>query len=175
MPSGEQNQRLTEYDDSGNVTKVTLKDKSQDTNIEADKDIVTSYTYDARNQITGSDYDYQTDEIYTYDDNGNRTNTGDHNRLSSDGICHYEYDNEGKTKDCKLVQVARTHSVRGGFSQRVSGRWQRYTKVKNAPEVGITLGGRSLFQLVFRASAFNRLRNMSVWSTTSWSLSCSNP
>jgi RHS repeat-associated protein len=42
---------VNEYDDDGNVTKTTRMDRSQDTNIEADKDIVTEYVYDARHRL----------------------------------------------------------------------------------------------------------------------------
>jgi len=43
---------ITEYDKNGNMTKVTRKEQSQDTGVEADKDIITEYTYDARNRRT---------------------------------------------------------------------------------------------------------------------------
>ena len=42
---------VNEFDDDGNVTKTTRMDRSQDTNIEADKDIVTEYVYDARHRV----------------------------------------------------------------------------------------------------------------------------
>jgi YD repeat-containing protein len=42
---------VTEYDDDGNVTKTTRKENSQDTGIEADKDIVTEYVFDARHRM----------------------------------------------------------------------------------------------------------------------------
>jgi RHS repeat-associated protein len=57
------------------------------------------YTYDSGGQLTVADYNYQTDEAYSYDANGNRTNTGydtdPNNRLASDGVYNYQYDDEG--------------------------------------------------------------------------------
>jgi YD repeat-containing protein len=62
-------------------------------------DGVSDYIYDAINQITGANHDSQTDESFTYDGNGNRVYgdyvVGGNNRLLSDGIYNYAYDNEG--------------------------------------------------------------------------------
>jgi RHS repeat-associated protein len=67
-----------------------------------------NYTYDTTNQLTGVDNTNQTDEAYSYDANGNRTNngyqTGSGNRLLSDGVYNYEYDNEGNRN--KRTEIA---------------------------------------------------------------------
>ena len=42
---------VNEYDSDGNVTKTTLKERTQDSNIEADKDIVTEFVYDSRHRM----------------------------------------------------------------------------------------------------------------------------
>ncbi len=75
------------FDDAGRIIQMTSLDGTS------------LFDYDDTNQLTEADHDYQGDENYTYDENGNRTNagyiTGDNNRLLSDGIYNYEYDNEG--------------------------------------------------------------------------------
>jgi RHS repeat-associated protein len=52
--------------------------------------------------LTAADASYRSDETYSYDANGNRTNTGystsSDNRLTSDGIYTYTYDDEGNLK-----------------------------------------------------------------------------
>ena len=61
------------------------------------------YAYDNTGQLTDADYTAQADEDYDYDATGNRTlvdetetyTTGDHNRLTSDGVHTYTYDGEG--------------------------------------------------------------------------------
>ena len=67
-----------------------------------------TYAYDLRGQLVGATYSAQTDEAYDFDANGNReavTNdgnpsgvtyeTGDDNRLTTDGAYAYQYDAEG--------------------------------------------------------------------------------
>ena len=72
-----------------------------------DVDGLTTFSYDDRGQLTGADRDVadaRGDETYQYDANGNRISshthgtsyqTGDNNRLLSDGTYDYEYDDEG--------------------------------------------------------------------------------
>jgi RHS repeat-associated protein len=60
-----------------------------------------TYTYDYRDQLTDADRTgTSNDETYVYDDNGNRNNAGFtpgvNNRLMSDGVYNYAYDNEGR-------------------------------------------------------------------------------
>ena len=58
------------------------------------------YSYDNRHQLIGAEFDgVSNDESYEYDENGNRINggftVGVNNRLLSDGVYDYDYDNEG--------------------------------------------------------------------------------
>jgi RHS repeat-associated protein len=75
------------YDAESRLTRLTTPEGSSD------------YTYDSRGQLTATNHSYQTDEANTYDGNGNRTTTGyqtgSNNRLLSDGVFTYTYDNEG--------------------------------------------------------------------------------
>jgi RHS repeat-associated protein len=82
------------YDASSRITQITNVDG------------VTDYSYDDRDQLIAAEYsnDNNLDESYSYDANGNRIEssihsdgyqTGDANRLLSDGTYNYEYDNEG--------------------------------------------------------------------------------
>ena len=84
------------------------------------------YTYDDTGQLTTADYDYQTDETYTYDANGNRTNTGydtdPNNRLASDGVYNYEYDDEGN-------RTKRTNISTGAVTEYTWDYRNRLTKV----------------------------------------------
>jgi len=54
MPTSPNHQNIVDrdYDLRGDVTRVTRKDKSQDTGIEGDKDIVVEYQYDQRQRMT---------------------------------------------------------------------------------------------------------------------------
>lgn len=63
-----------------------------------------AYTYDDRAQLVEVDRSSGADESYNYDANGNRESssvhgngyvTGDNNRLKSDGVYTYDYDNQG--------------------------------------------------------------------------------
>ncbi|MGF1486956.1 MAG: RHS repeat-associated core domain-containing protein [Prochloraceae cyanobacterium] len=58
-----------------------------------------TYDYDTTDQLIDATHTNQTNESYSYDQNGNRTNigysTGADNRLQTDGINTYTYDNEG--------------------------------------------------------------------------------
>ncbi|MCL6505348.1 MAG: hypothetical protein K6T86_21960 [Pirellulales bacterium] len=57
------------------------------------------YQYDETGQLVLADHDYQPDEQHQFDANGNRVTSGyqvgANNRLLSDGVFDYEYDNEG--------------------------------------------------------------------------------
>jgi RHS repeat-associated protein len=74
------------------------------------------YTYDDTDQLTAADHSVQNDEAYAYDANGNRTGNQTHlgattsstvttnNRITTDGVYHYEYDDEGnRNKRITLV------------------------------------------------------------------------
>lgn len=65
------------------------------------------FGYDDTDQLTSADHSVQDDEAYAYDENGNRTGNQTHlgattssivtanNRISSDGVYNYTYDDEG--------------------------------------------------------------------------------
>jgi len=81
-----------DYDDAHRLTEFDFGD-----------DMV-SYGYDSSGQLTSADYlaDVLSDENYDYTDNGNRTQANDvaytpdeQNRIESDGVFTYQYDNEG--------------------------------------------------------------------------------
>jgi RHS repeat-associated protein len=92
------------YDAANRVTRFSSPDG------------VSDYNYDERDQLLGSDHSYQSDENYSYDGNGNRVNTGyetgENNRLLSDGRYTYEYDAEGnRTKRVEVVSGEVTEYV----------------------------------------------------------------
>ena len=83
-----------EFDAAGRIRQIT------------DIDGTTDYSYDSTNQLTAADRSNPNnpDESYDYDANGNRISshlhdsdyvTGDNNRLESDGVYNYQYDDEG--------------------------------------------------------------------------------
>jgi RHS repeat-associated protein len=63
------------------------------------QDGTSGYGYDVNSQLVSADHSFQGDESYSFDLNGNRTmsgwETGANNRLLSDGVFDYAYDNEG--------------------------------------------------------------------------------
>jgi RHS repeat-associated protein len=75
------------YDAANRINRMTTPDGA------------TTYRYDQRNQLLGTDSNYQADEAYEYDANGDRTGAGyqseGNNRLASDGVYTYSYDDEG--------------------------------------------------------------------------------
>jgi len=72
---------------------------SRITSIDSLTDGLSTFTYDVTNQLTAADHNSQPDESYSFDLNGNRTMAGHtviaNNRLSTDGVYNYAYDNEG--------------------------------------------------------------------------------
>ena len=104
-----------EYDTEGRITQLT------------DTAGVTEYSYDDRDQLIGATHSDGTtpDESYEYDANGNRILshrhssdyvTGSANRLISDGIYDYEYDNEGNRT--KQTEIASGDSREFGYDHR---------------------------------------------------------
>ena len=81
------------YDAASRITNITDIDGS------------TGYSYDDSDRLIAADSDENNpDELYSYDANGNRTNSSLHgdgyvtdanNRLVSDGVYNYSYDNQG--------------------------------------------------------------------------------
>ena len=96
-------------------------------------DGVAEFTYDARGQVVGATYDYQGDEFFSYDANGNRTNpgyeTGDHNRLLTDGTFAYEYDGEGN-------RIRRTHLATGEVTEYTWDVGNRLVAITDRPAAG---------------------------------------
>ena len=83
--------------------------------------------------MTGATYSYQTNESYSYDANGNRINTGysttTNNRLVSDGVYNYTYDNEGN-------RTRRTRISDGSVTEYTWDRRNRLTNVTERATVG---------------------------------------
>jgi len=117
--------RLTDLDHTGATDAVLAFydfDYDSASRITAITDVTgrTNYRYDDRDQLTGavrSASDVRGDENYAYDANGNRLDshlhgenyqTGEANRLISDGTYSYEYDDEGN-------MVLRTEDATGDY------------------------------------------------------------
>ena len=108
-----------------------------------DVDGTTDFTYDKTSQLTGADRaGTARDESYAYDANGNRTNAGystlADNRLQSDGVYNYAYDNEGNL----------TTRTRIGTSEVRTFTWDyrnRLTEVKDNSSItaAFTYDGRN--------------------------------
>jgi RHS repeat-associated protein len=127
------------YDPSGKLTRLTHKRNSTTyadylwSYDSADRitqfvspDGTSNYSYNSRDELTGTDRNYQTDEAYSYDATGNRTNagyqTGQDNRLLSDGTYSYTYDNEGN-------RTSRTNIASGEVTQYTWDYRNRLTSV----------------------------------------------
>jgi RHS repeat-associated protein len=111
---------FTFYDKNGNVTKSTRREQSQDTGIEADKDVITEYTFDARNRRTTMkerlDVSTTMDTVYFYglrdqltkvvDGNGDEKRIEHNEQLwktkdiaecgATDPTTEYTYDGDGR-------------------------------------------------------------------------------
>ncbi len=91
------------YDSASRITQIAEKNQTID------------YGYDVRDQLTSANYSAatRTDETFKFDANGNRVQsnahgtgykTGPGNRLLSDGVYNYVYDNEGNlTKRAEIA------------------------------------------------------------------------
>ncbi len=117
---GTRNLVLSLYDKNGNVTKSTRKERSQDTGVEADKDIVTEMVFDARNRMVTRkerlDVSTTMDTVYSYglrdqvtkvvDGNGDERRIEHNEQLwkakdilengAADVITEYSYDSDGR-------------------------------------------------------------------------------
>jgi hypothetical protein len=127
------------YDSSGRPTQFT-----------STLDGTANYTYDNTDQLTGATYTYQTNESYSYDANGNRTNTGysttTDNRLASDGVYNYTYDNEGnRTRRTKISDGSVTDYT-----------WDYRNRLTNVTERA-TVGGAATKSTDFVYDVNNRL------------------
>jgi len=120
LPGSQQNSTEYEYDGSGNVVTVTRHDATQDSGLEASKDIVTHFTYDARDRRTETELviDVSTSSVttYAYGDRDQLTQVTDpvgrvtkheyneqlwttrdiQETAGDDVITEYEYDDDGK-------------------------------------------------------------------------------
>ncbi len=111
------------YSAAGRVTQMVSQDGTS------------TYGYDAKSQLTSGTHTFQTDETYTYDNNGNRTmsgyQTGDDNRLTSDGTYNYTYDDEGN-------RTLRTSISTGEVTEYVWDYRNRLVKVTDKNAQGTT-------------------------------------
>jgi RHS repeat-associated protein len=97
-------------------------------------DGVQDYSYDSTNQLVSADHTTIADEAYSYDANGNRTNsgygTGTDNRLLTDGVYNYTYDDEGN-------RTKRTEIATGKITEYVWDYRNRLTSVTFKDGVGV--------------------------------------
>jgi RHS repeat-associated protein len=129
--------RLTQLSHQRNATTYANYEWSYDSNNRITQSIspdgTNVYSYDNRNELTRTDSNYQTDEAYSYDATGNRTNagyqTGQDNRLLSDGTYTYAYDNEGN-------RSARTSIATGEVTQYTWDYRNRLTSVTTQDSSG---------------------------------------
>jgi len=111
---------VAEYDANDNVTKSTRKERSQATGVEADKDVVTEFVFDARDRVVARkerlDISTTMDTIYFYglrdqltkvvDGNGDEQRFEHNEKLwktkdilengAADVVTEYTYDNDGR-------------------------------------------------------------------------------
>jgi RHS repeat-associated protein len=110
------------YDAASRITSVTSLG-----------DGLSSFTYDVTNQLTAADHASQPDESYSFDLNGNRTmagySVGSNNRLLSDGVNNYTYDNEGN-------RISRTNISTGEQTLYEWDHRNRLVKVTEKDEMG---------------------------------------
>jgi RHS repeat-associated protein len=86
-------------------------------------DGVQDYTF--TNQLTGVDHSTQANEAYSYDANGNRTNagygTGVDNRLLTDGVYNYAYDDEGNRTRRVEISSGKVTEYAWDYRNRLTG------------------------------------------------------
>jgi RHS repeat-associated protein len=102
------------YDADGRIVLITDVDGS------------TTYSYDRSDELTGADRPGTTqDEAYSYDANGNRTNngsvTGANNRLQTDGIYTYSYDDEGNLLSRTTIATGAVREYTWDYRNRLVG------------------------------------------------------
>jgi RHS repeat-associated protein len=93
-----------------------------------------SYSYDDTDQLTGATYNGQSNEAYSYDLNGNRTNAGyqttTNNRLQSDGVYNFVYDDEGNLTQRTTIATNEVTEYSWDYRNRLT-----QVTVKNAASV----------------------------------------
>jgi RHS repeat-associated protein len=124
------------YDAASRITQMTSSDGTS------------SYGYDNTDQLTAATQTFQPNEVYSYDATGNRTNTGyqtsPNNRLQSDGIYTYSYDNEGN-------RIKRTKTANKEVTEYVWDYRNRLTQVLTK-----SAAGRITKRADYTYDAFNR-------------------
>jgi RHS repeat-associated protein len=124
------------YDAASRITQMTSSDGTS------------SYGYDNTDQLTAATQTFQPNEGYSYDATGNRTNTGyqtsPNNRLQSDGIYTYSYDNEGN-------RIKRTKTANKEVTEYVWDHRNRLTQVLTK-----SAAGRITKRADYTYDAFNR-------------------
>lgn len=118
-------------------------------------DGASQFTYDNENQVTAATHAVQVDESYQFDEEGNRANagytTGFYNRLTSDGLFNYEYDNEGN-------RVKRTSTATGAVTEFEWDHRNRLIRVIDRASDG----GAATQEVSHRYDVFNRWISKSV-------------
>jgi RHS repeat-associated protein len=129
-----------QFDNAGRISQAT---SSADSNGGS-----STFSYDADGQLTGATHAYQTNESYSYDATGNRTNsgyqTGLTNRVTSDGVYTYLYDNEGN-------RTRRTKISTGAYDEYTWDYRNRLTQVASK-----TSGGTLTQQVDYTYDVFDR-------------------
>ena len=115
------------YDNAGRMTAMTSPGGATD------------YTLDDTGQLVDADHSagFQADESYTYDANGNRDGGGDtvdtDNRLTSDGVYNYAYDDEGNLAE-------RTRISDGSKTVYTWDHRNRLMQVTFEDDLGVAIG-----------------------------------
>ncbi len=113
------------------------------------------YGYDNGDQLTDATHASQSDEAYQYDENGNRTllgyQTGQYNRLLSDGQFDYQYDNEGN-------RILRTNINTGAVTEY---SWDHRNRLVTLTDRDTPSGAANQF-VKHRYDAFNRWISTSI-------------
>jgi RHS repeat-associated protein len=124
------NQRLIQLSHKKGGSTIANYDYSYDatnklTQTVSSVDGTSDYSYDATNQLTGTDNSSLVDEAYSYDANGNRTNsgygTGVDNRLLTDGIYNYAYDDEGNRTRRVEIATGKVTEYNWDYRNRLAG------------------------------------------------------
>lgn len=123
------NQNLTRIAHQRGATVLASYDYSYDagdrlTQTNSSNDGTSNYSYDANGQLIGADNTTQLDEAYSYDANGNRINsgyvTGGDNRLRSDGVYNYSYDDEGNRTQRVEISTGKVTEYNWDYRNRLT-------------------------------------------------------
>ncbi|MGF1498799.1 MAG: tandem-95 repeat protein [Elainellaceae cyanobacterium] len=112
-----------------------------------------NYSYDDAAQLVQVEHSGGASETYNFDANGNRESssvhgneyvTGDNNRLESDGIYNYDYDNEGNL-------IRRTETATGEVREFTWDYRNRLVSITDE-----TADGRTIQEITYTYDAFDR-------------------